>query len=131
MSLRRIACVVLLGLVCQSVGGCIYIIDHGTRGGRISKLAGLTIQKGDKKEDVITRLGEPDETASDGGSSEYITYKSCSGGYYVVYGQFEYFVVRAHLVDGKVDRVFADEMGKDLVILGSCGVGIPEGYQPR
>ena len=103
------------------LSGCIAFVDRGTRGGKISALPSSGVQKGDKRQDVINKLGDPDEISSapapDGGMIENMTYKACDGFYVLVFGRFEFSTVRVTLVNGVVDSVSAYQSGKDTLIL--------------
>ena len=126
MRLRALAVAVVL-VVVQLTSGCIAIIDRGTRNGKITQFANEVIRKGDKVTDVKARLGEPDETsAPDATGAQIMTYHSMKGIYIVVFGQFEYVTVRIKLVNGIVDDVFAEESGKDLLILTGYSTGTTE-----
>ncbi len=126
MRVRTLAVIVVVLLV-QLTSGCIAIIDRGTRNGKITQFANEVIRKGDKVTDVKARLGEPDDTsAPDATGAQIMTYHSMKGIYIVVFGQFEYVTVRIKLVNGVVDDVFAEESGKDILILTGYSTGTTE-----
>jgi outer membrane protein assembly factor BamE (lipoprotein component of BamABCDE complex) len=115
---------VAAALVVLLLSGCIGIIDHGTRGGKITKVGAVNTAKGDKKDDVLNKLGEPDDISVDAQGGESWTYRSCSGMYIIVFGVFDYFTMRAHFNNtGVVDRIWVDQMGHDIFVLDNFGVG--------
>jgi hypothetical protein len=101
--------------------GCIAFVERGTRGGRVSPLASSGVQKGDKRADVLNKLGDPDEVTTspgaDGGSIEYMTYRAVDGFYVLLFGKVDYSTVRVTLLNGVVDSVSAYQSGKDTLIL--------------
>jgi hypothetical protein len=124
MRLRALAVACAVVLLVPLTSGCIAIIDRGTRTGKVTQFANEVIRKGDKISDVKARLGEPDETTSpDSAGVQLMTYHSMKGIYIVVFGQFEYTTVRVKLVNGVVDEVFAEESGKDILILTGYSSG--------
>jgi hypothetical protein len=127
MRLRSLVVIAAVVLLVQVTSGCIAIIDRGTRNGKITQFANEVIRKGDKMTDVKARLGEPDDTsAPDAAGSQIMTYHSMKGFYIIVFGQFEYCTVRIKLTSGVVDDVFAEESGKDILILTGYSSGTPE-----
>jgi hypothetical protein len=121
-SKSALAARLLLGLsLVAFTPGCIAFIERGTRGGKVSAFASSNVQKGDKRSDVIAKLGEPDESATspapDGGAVENMTYKSAEGFYVIVYGKMEFSTLKVTLVNGVVDAVNAHEAGKDVFVL--------------
>jgi hypothetical protein len=102
--------------------GCIAFIERGTRGGKISPLASSNVQRGDKRSDVITKIGEPDETTvtpnPDGsGTIENMTYRAVDGYYVIVFGKVDYTTLRVALVNGVVENVSAYASGRDTLVL--------------
>jgi hypothetical protein len=114
-------------LVLSFGSGCIAFVERGTRGGRVTPMASSGVQKGDKRTDVINKLGEPDEVTTspgaDGGAIEYMTYRSVDGYYVLVFGRLVYATLRVTLVNGVVESLSAYESGKDTLILTGYGAG--------
>ena len=124
MHLRQLT-IPIIALAFIQCSGCITIVDRGTRGGKISALSAVIVEKGDKREKVIARLGEPDDIDVIG-NIEYMTYRAVKGGYYVVYGVFEHYTLRVTLENGTVTQVANTGVGTDTFILTSFGGGVPE-----
>ncbi|HZU98385.1 MAG TPA: hypothetical protein VFF73_16885 [Planctomycetota bacterium] len=123
--MRQLSVVAALAVLLLS--GCIGVIDRGTRGGKITKIGAVNTSKGDKKDDILNKLGEPDDIAVDAQGGESWTYRSCSGGYYIVFGTFDYFTMKIHFGNtGVCDRIWVDQMGHDLFVLDHFGVGSAE-----
>jgi hypothetical protein len=110
--------------------GCIAFVERGTRGGKVTPMASSGVQKGDKRADVINKLGDPDEVTTapfgDGATAEYMTYRSVDGYYVIVFGRLEYSTLRVTLVNGVVDSVSAYQSGKDTLVLTGYGAGSVE-----
>jgi hypothetical protein len=112
----------LLGLSLVAFApGCIAFVERGTRGGKVTPFASSNVQKGDKRADVIAKLGEPDLSATnpapDGGAVETMTFNSVDGYYVIVFGKMDYATLKITLVNGVVDSVSAIQSGKDVLIL--------------
>lgn len=110
-----------------SLDGCISFVDRGTRGGKITPLLALNVvRQGDKREDVIKTLGEPDEVGQTAAGSERLTYRSCQGGYYCVFGQFDYYELQIQIENGAVVKLNGQQTAHDTHILTGFYPGIRE-----
>lgn len=132
MRLSRTTAALLLALTFLSLDtGCIAFVERGTRGGKISPLASSGVQKGDKRQDVINKIGEPDEvsmsTNPDGsGTFENWTYRAVEGYYVLVFGRMDYSTIRVTLSNGVVDSVSAYPSGRDTLVLTGYHAGSVE-----
>jgi hypothetical protein len=122
---------VFLTLACIAwSSGCIAFVDRGTRGGKVTPMGSSGVQKGDKRSDVVNKLGEPDETTitpgGEGGTIENMTYRSVDGFYVIVFGKLDYATVKISLLNGVVDSISAFQSGKDVLVLTGYGAGSVE-----
>ncbi len=128
MKRHTLVVLLLVAAAALSATGCIAFVDRGVRGGQLTSLS-PTIEKGDKREEVLKILGDPDEIVRVG-DAEHLTYRAVRGFYIVLFGKFEYYRLRLEIQKDVVTSVHAAKTGEDLLIFTGLAGGLPEPGTP-